>query len=249
MWMSSEQRARRHGLLPLPCIDSNDAVVYESRMRRLVVLSMLAALGLACTPRSRTPAVPPRVASAVGAVAVIPFRVGGELDPAGSFAERRDVPPVPDDVGDHIAMTLGQQLARDGVTVSDSAAVQQATPPPGTSRYDPAMAMRVAKAVGARLAVLGALTRYAQREGSAWGARTPATVWYQAVLVDAATGSLIDRERFEYTQQPLSQNLLELPRFLQGGGKWVTREEMLDGALDETAAQLVRAIRTAPLSG
>jgi len=235
--------------IQLPCIDSKGTVVYESRMRCLVVLSMLAALGLACASRSRTSAVPPRSASAVGAVAVIPFRVGGELDPAASFAERRDVPTVPEDGGDQIAVTLGRQLARRGVVVSDSAAVRQATPPPGTSRYDPAMAMRVAKAVGARLAVLGALTRYTQREGSAWGARTPATVWYQAVLIDAATGNVIDRARFEYTQQPLSQNVLELPRFLRGGGRWVTREEMLDGALDETAAQLARAIRTAPAAG
>src|SRR5215468_11253621 len=111
------------------CIDSNDAVVYESRMRRLVVLSMLAALGLGCTPRSRTPAVSPQVASAVGAVAVMPFRVGGELDPSASFAERRDVPRVPEDVGDQIAVTLGRQLVLNGVTVSDSAAVLQATPP------------------------------------------------------------------------------------------------------------------------
>jgi hypothetical protein len=218
-------------------------------MRRLIVLSMLAALGLACTPRSRTPAVPPQAPSAVGPVAVMPFRVGGELDPTASFSERRDVPQVPEDVGDHIAVTLARQLALNGIAVSDSAAVQQATPPPGTSRYDPAMAMRVAKAVGARLIVMGALTRYTQREGSAWGARTPATVWYQAVLVDAATGDVIDRARFEYTQQPLSQNLLELPRFLQGGGRWVTREEMLDGALGETATQFARAIRTPPRSG
>jgi hypothetical protein len=218
-------------------------------MRSVVVCSMLAAFGLACACRSGPPVLPPRVASAVGAVAVIPFRVGGELDPAAAFAERRDVPPVPEDVGDQIAVTLGRQLARRGVTVSDSAAVQRGTPAPGTSQYDPAMAMRVAKAVGARLAVLGALTRYTQRDGSAWGARAPATVWYQAVLIDAATGNVIDRVRFERTQQPLSQNLLELPRFLQGGGRWVTREEMLDGALDETATQLARAIRTAPWSG
>src|SRR5262249_60259331 len=134
--------------------------VSESRVQRLVVLSTSAGLGRGCAPRSRGPAVPPHVASAVGAVAVMPFRVGGELDPAASFAGRRDVPPVPEDVGDHIAVTLGRQLALDGVTVSDSAVVQQATPPPGTSRYDPAMAMRVAKAVGARLAVMGGRTRY-----------------------------------------------------------------------------------------
>ena len=231
------------------CIDSNDPDVYESRMRRLALLSMLAAFGLACASRSRTPAIPPQVPSAVGPVAVMPFRVGGELDPTASFAARRDVPPVPEDIGDHIAVTLARQLALNGITVSDSTVVQQATPPPGTSRYDPAMAMRVAKAVGARLVVMGALTRYTQREGSAWGARTPATVWYQAVLVDAATGNVIDRARFEYTQQPLSQNVLELPRFLQGGGRWVTREEMLDGALGETATQFARAIRTPPRSG
>ena len=71
-------------------------------------------------------------------------------------------------------------------------------------------------------------------------------MWYQAVLVDADGGAVLDRERFEYTQQPLSQNLLELPRFLQGGGRWVTRDEMLDGALVETAGRLARAIRNPP---
>jgi hypothetical protein len=43
--------------------------------------------------------------------------------------------------------------------------------------------------------------------------------------------------------------VLELPRFLQGGGRWVTREEMLDGALGESSRQFARAIHTAPRSG
>ena len=216
-------------------------------MPRAVLVPVLAVLAVtACAPRARTPVGPPGTASTIGAVAVMPFRVGGELDPAASFAERRDDPPVPENMGEHIAVTLSQALARNGVSVSDSALVQQATPPPGASRYDPAMATRVAQKVGARFVVLGALTRYTEREGSAWGARTPATVWYQAVLVDAASGSVLDRQRFEHTQQPLSQNLLDLPRFLQGGGRWVTRQEMLDGALGETAGQLARAIRATP---
>jgi ABC-type amino acid transport substrate-binding protein len=216
-------------------------------MPRAALAPMLAVLALAaCGARSRAPVVTPRTAAAIGPVAVMPFRVGGELDPAAAFAARRDVPPVPEDVGEHIAVTLSRQLERNGVSVVDPAVVQQATPPAGAARYDPAMAMRVARAVGARLAVLGALTRYAEREGSAWGARVPATVWYQAVLVDAESGSVLARERFEHTQQPLSQNLLDLPRFVQGGGRWVTREEMLDGALGETAASLARAIRGTP---
>jgi len=216
-------------------------------MPRPVLVPVLAALVVAaCAPRARTPPVSPRVANAIGAVAVIPFRVGGELDPTASFSEQRDDPPVPENVGEQIAVTLSQALTRNGLSVVDPARVQQATPPAGASRYDPAMAMRTAQAVGARFVVLGALTRYREREGSAWGARTPATVWYQAVLIDAVTGSILSRERFEHTQQPLSQNVLDLPRFLQGGGRWVTRREMLDGALGETAGQIARAIRTMP---
>jgi len=176
-------------------------------------------------------------------VAVLPFRVGGQLGADGAFTARGDLPPVPDDVGEQMAVTLSQALARNGVATIDPSHVMHATPPPGASRYDAALAARVARGLGVRLAVLGALTRYDEREGTAWGTRNPATVWYQAVLVDGEGGAVLDRQRFEYTQQPLSENLLQLPRFLQGGGRWVTRQDMLSGALNETGANLALAIR------
>lgn len=202
-------------------------------------------LAASCTPRQRSPAAAPPVRGGPAAVAVLPFRVGGEIDPTTTFAARADMPSVPD-VGERMATLLSAALARNGISTVDPSVVLQATPPAGAARYDGELAARVARSVGARLAVFGALTRFVEREGSAWGASTPATVWYQAVLVDADGGAVLDRERFEYTQQPLSQNLLELPRFLQGGGRWVTRDEMLDGALAETAGKLARAIRNPP---
>src|SRR5262249_15140667 len=196
--------------------------------------------------RARPPAAASAVRSGPEAVAVLPFRVGGEMDQHAAFAERTDVPSVPDDIGERMATLLTRDLGNAGVSTVDAATVLQATPPPGTARYAGGLAARIARKVGASLAVSGALTRFVEREGSAWGASVPATVWYQAVLVDADAGAVIDRERFEYSQQPLSQNLLELPRFLQGGGRWVTRDEMLTGALGETAARLARAIRSIP---
>ena len=48
--------------------------------------------------------------------------------------------------------------------------------------------------------------------------------------------------RLDYTQQALSENLLDLPRFLKGGGRWVTREEILDGGLEETAQKLAKTL-------
>jgi hypothetical protein len=212
------------------------------RVRTAVLL-----LGLAgCAgPRAPVPvAAPPPAGPAM--VAVLPFRVGGELGPDSAFAVRRDLPPVPEDVGLRMADALGQALARNGVAVVGSAEVLRATPPDGAARYDGALGARVARDLGVRFAVLGALTRFVEREGSAWGASTPASVWYQVVLVDAQTGDVVSREGFEHTQQPLSQNLLDLPRFLQGGGRWVTRDEMLAGGLDETGANLARTIRAAP---
>jgi hypothetical protein len=209
-----------------------------------MVLVLVAA---GCAPRERAPVVTPMPATGPTAVAVLPFRVGGELDPNAAFAARSDLPPVPDDVGERSAATLSQALARNGVATVDPARVLAATPPPGAARYDAALAARVAQSVSARLAVLGALTRFVEREGSAWGASAPATVWYQAMLVDGLSGTVLDRQRFEHTQQPLSQNVLELPRFLQGGGRWVTRQEMLDGALTETGGRLARVIRGVPV--
>jgi hypothetical protein len=202
-------------------------------------------LAASCTPHRHQPAAAPVVRSGPATVAVLPFRMGGEIDHTTTFAERTDVPPVPD-VGARMASLLSTDLARSGISTVDPAVVLDATPPPGAARYDAELAARVARTVGAQFGVFGALTRFVEREGSAWGASTPATVWYQAVLVDADGGAVVTRERFERTQEPLSQNLLELPRFLQGGGRWVTRDEMLDAALVETAGRLARAIRNPP---
>ncbi len=202
---------------------------------------------VSCSPRGPAPLATPPVTGR-STVAVLPFRVSGELDPGDTFRIRSDLPPVPDGIGDRMAETLSLALARNGVEAIAPSVVLGATPPPGAARYDTALAARIAATVGATYAVIGALTRYVEREGSAWGTSVPATVWYQAALVDAATAAVVERQRFEYTQRPLSENLLDLPRFLKGGARWVTREEMLTDALDDTAARLAGVVRNPPVN-
>ena len=63
------------------------------------------------------------------------------------------------------------------------------------------------------------------------------------MLVRARDGKTIGENHFDYTQQPLTSNLLEAPRFVQAGARWMTRAEMLDGALGESAASLAAIIR------
>ncbi|TMA63562.1 MAG: hypothetical protein E6J68_11755 [Deltaproteobacteria bacterium] len=115
-----------------------------------------------------------------------------------------------------------------------------------TGAYDAQLAARVADKVGANLAVLGTLSRYHERQGTAWAVESPAAVTYEAALVHAPDGALLAVDRFEYVQQALSENLLQLPRFVEGGGRWLTREELLDQALARTAERLARTVGVPP---
>jgi hypothetical protein len=140
---------------------------------------------------------------------------------------------------------LSARLIGAAVPVANGDRVLALTPPAGAAVYDARLGVRVATKAGANLAVVGAITRYVQREGSALGARTPASVAYQAALVRAPDAAIVAVDRFDYTQQPLTSNLLDLPRFLRAGGRWLTREELLEGALGETAEKFANALRAA----
>ena len=97
---------------------------------RGVTLGLSVVLAVSCTPRQRSPAAAPPVRRGPTAVAVLPFRMGGEIDPTTTFAERADMPSVPD-VGARMATLLSAALARNGISTVDPSVVLQATPPPG----------------------------------------------------------------------------------------------------------------------
>ena len=141
---------------------------------------------------------------------------------------------------------LGVHLAASGIAVIDPDRVLGVWSLADTGTYDVRVAARVADKVGANVAVFGTLWRYREREGTAWAVRTPAAVAYEATLVHAPDGALLAVDRFEYAQQALSENLLQLPRFVEGGGRWLTRQELLDQALARTAERFARTVGAPP---
>ena len=210
-------------------------------MRRPLSLVVLAAVLAGCAAAARPR---PAVTAVAGArVAVLPFRTGGTLDALAAFARTSEA-AEPEEVGVTVARALAERLA-ERFRVVDPDLVFGTAGRVEAGAYDAAFAARVASKVGAELAVLGAVTRFRQREGSAWAAQTPASVAYDAALVRVADGAVLGRERFDYTQQSLSENLLDLPWFIEGGGRWMTREEILGGASRRTAERLA-AGATAP---
>jgi hypothetical protein len=223
-------------------IDVAPTPVYEGIMHRPAVILLLSAALAACTAAKRNPD-PAPVVSGRPLVAVVPFRTGGGLDESGKFVPGSDPAAVPEGAGEEAARVLSQRLAGARIATVDFERVLAATPPPGAAVYDAKLGSRIARKVGANLAVIGAVARYVEREGSALGVTTPASIAYQLVLVRASDGALFTVDRFDHTQQPLTSNLLDLPTFLRAGGRWMTRQEMLEGALGETAQKLAKAVR------
>jgi len=206
---------------------------------------LLGPLLLGCAERTAAPP-PPLGAGDRPVVAVLAFRAGGELSPEATLGG--DAAPAPDEeeLGERVARTLSGHLAAAGVAVVDSDVALGAAALTDRGAYDPRLASRVAKKVGANLVVLGAVSRYRERDGTAWAANAPASVAFQAALVRASDGAVLTVERFDYTQQALSENLLDLGKFVQAGGRWLTREEILNAGLRQTAERFAAALRGDP---
>lgn len=211
-------------------------------VRTALVASVLALQCASCGPQSAgAPAVPQ--AGGARNVAVLPFRVGGFLDPAGRFVDDPNVEGIPDDLGTHIAERLDTDLTALGATVVPLETVQAATPVAGAALYDTKLALRVARQIGAGAVVMGAVHRFVQRQGSALSVESPASVKYQVMVLAADSGIVVGSYLFDFTQQPLMADLTTLPDFVQGGGKWRTREDILDRSLAKTAAKIAGTLR------
>lgn len=65
-----------------------------------------------------------------------------------------------------------------------------------------------------------------EREGSEMGALKPASVTLDMYLININQNSLISRYHFEETQESLSDNLLNLGKFVDRSGKWITASEL-----------------------
>lgn len=208
-------------------------------VRRVALVSALVVL--AACPRPGPPRPVPAL-TGPARVAVVPFGTGT----VRGTEVRPDGETVPADAGPLVARKLGAHLAAAGIAVVDPDRVAGVWSLADTGAYDARMAARIADKVGANVAIFGTLSRYHEREGTAWAVRTPASIAYEATLVHVPDGALLAVDRFEYAQQALSENLLQLPRFVEGGGRWLTREELLDQALARTAERYARTLGAPP---
>ena len=77
------------------------------------------------------------------------------------------------------------------------------------------------------------MNRWLEREGSALGAKKPASVAFQIYLFRVEDGALLWKASFSKTQRPLSDNVLELENFLKGGATWQSSETLARLGVEE----------------
>jgi len=88
------------------------------------------------------------------------------------------------------------------------------------------MAHKTGEALGADMVMTGFVWRYKDRVGGDRAASSPASVGFTLILFQAAQSRILWSERYEETQQALSENILNAKAFFDRGGKWLTADEL-----------------------
>jgi hypothetical protein len=104
------------------------------------------------------------------------------------------------------------------------------------------LAQAVKAQFGADALLLGEITRWVERDGSAAGSLRPASVGLELELFGAPDGQRLWKGDFDRTQQSFMENVLLTPRYPGGGTRWLTAEEFAGFA----ASELVAALPLAP---
>lgn len=138
-----------------------------------------------------------------------------------------------------VRKTLSTALEKKGgfrliqATAADAIAMVGLAPVAGSRAERITAIQRIAGQRGADAVLCTFLYAFRNRVGNAYGVENPAMVSFEMNLVSAATGRIAWRRHFTETQKTLNENLLQVGKFMQRKGRWVTAEEMAGQAIED----------------
>lgn len=86
--------------------------------------------------------------------------------------------------------------------------------------------MEMGRAFSTDAIMVGYIYRWRERKGGEYSVDRPASVAFDLYLIRSEDGSVIWKGKYDKTQNPLSENVLDLETFLKGKGKWMTVDEL-----------------------
>jgi hypothetical protein len=96
----------------------------------------------------------------------------------------------------------------------------------------------VGRALGADAVLGGFIYRFQDRTGHDYGVAEAASVAFDLHLIRVLDGRIQWSGRVDETQQPLSNNIYNIKKFINRGGKWVTSRQMARGGLKSLIADM-----------
>ncbi|HMK77371.1 MAG TPA: hypothetical protein VK568_14480 [Thermodesulfobacteriota bacterium] len=99
-------------------------------------------------------------------------------------------------------------------------------------------AVQIGKELGVDFIMVAYLFRFEQRIGSRIGAEKPASVGFDVHLIRLRDEKIVWIGKFDETQRPLSENLLNIGSFFRRKASWLTAEELSSVGMDEMLKKL-----------
>jgi hypothetical protein len=88
------------------------------------------------------------------------------------------------------------------------------------------------KELNADFVFMGFIFRFEERKGSSLGVEKPASAGFDLHLLRIKDGRVVWDGRFDETQRPLSDNLLQAGSFFRRGAHWLTVEELAGDGME-----------------
>ena len=91
---------------------------------------------------------------------------------------------------------------------------------------------------GCDAVLTGEIKEYGERVGGEYGVENPASFGFTAKLHDGKTGNIIWEDYYYEKQIPLTENVVEVGKFIKRKGKWISAQEIANEGIDELVNKL-----------
>ena len=91
---------------------------------------------------------------------------------------------------------------------------------------------------GATAIMMGRVSRYRERVGESFGSTSAASVAFDFTIYTAPVARRVHSSQFDETQRPLSEHIVNAPRYPGGGMRWLTAAELAQWGADSAVAAL-----------
>jgi hypothetical protein len=216
-----------------------------------LIAACITALCLSCAPPQREVTEPKAFSPKIESIVVIGFR---PLVPAGQnpamvlnplsgslhYAE-----PVSQELADELTGSLFSKLKTKGgyqfFSPGEAKAEAASFGLSHATMNDLEMYQKIGESLSVDAVMAGYIYRWQERKGAEYGVDVPASVAFDLYLLRVADKTVLWRERFDKTQQSLSENVLDYHTFLKARGRWMSALELAELGLDSIIEQLPKA--------